>query len=158
MLEIHIFFIVTEESKYDASNKWKVVKCALALSNYFNSISLLNKLDLENKSKLERKECEDLKYNLEIQSQKQGELKERSVQEANTKLTTLQQHYKLLKNQCDDLKEECSKTKTSQIEKINTLQNSLDSYKKQKSCEEKDNEIEIWKVQTKKTCSFMWIM
>ncbi|XP_055309187.1 myb-like protein X [Sitodiplosis mosellana] len=103
------------------------------------------KEDLEKKSKSERNECEQLKYNLEIQSQKQGEIKERTVQESNTKLTSLQQHYKLLKNQCEDLKEECSKTKTSQLDKINTLQNSLNSYKKQKSCEEKDNEIEIWK-------------
>lgn len=87
---------------------------------------------MEKKFKLERNQCE-------IQSQKQDEVKERSIQEANTKLTSLQQHYKLLNIQCEDLKEECSKTKS----KINTLQTSLDSFKKQNICGEKDNEIVI---------------
>lgn len=90
---------------------------------------------MEKKSKSEKIECEQLKYNLEIQSKKQGEINERTVQESNTKFTSLQQHYKLLKNQCEDLKEECSKTK-----------NSLNSYKKQNLCVEKDKEIELWKV------------
>ena len=100
---------------------------------------------MEKKSKSEKNECEQLKYNLEIQSQKQGEINERTVQESNTKLTSLQQHYKLLKNQCEDLKEECSKTKSK-------LQNSLNSYKKQNLCEEKDNEIKLWKVNKLMLC------
>lgn len=94
---------------------------------------------MEKKSESEKNECEQEKYKLEIQSQKQGEINERTVHESNTKLTSLQQHYKLLKNQCEDMKEECSKTKTK-------LQNSLNTYKKQNLCEDKDNEIKLWKV------------
>lgn len=109
------------------------------------------KTDLEEKLKLEREQCEQLKYNLEIQSQKQDEIKERSVQEANTKLTTLQQHYKLLKNQFEDFKEECSRIKSSQIDKINSLQTSLNSFKEPNTCGEKDKEIKSWKVFIKRT-------
>lgn len=94
---------------------------------------------MEKKLKSERNQYEQLKSNLKTQSQKQEEIKERSIQEANAKLTSLQQHYKLLKNQFEDYKEECSKTKSG-------LQSSLNSFKKQHTCSDKDNEIALWKV------------
>lgn len=68
---------------------------------------------------------------------------ERTMQESNTKLTSLQQHYKLLKNEYDDFKEECTKFKEEYTkliaekgEKIQSLQDSL----------KKENTAEIWKV------------
>ncbi|XP_031630883.1 cingulin-like isoform X2 [Contarinia nasturtii] len=93
--------------------------------------------DLQKKLRVERLQYEQS----EQQSQKQYELKERTVQESNTKLNSLQQHYKLLKNQYDDFKDECTKEKSEKIDKIKSLQNKLE----ENSCKEKDKDIEIWK-------------
>lgn len=101
------------------------------------------KTALEKKLKLERKQHEQKERDLQRQTQTQNELKERSVQEANQKLTSLQQHYKLLKSQLEDFKDECSKLKSAQLSKINSLESQIKELHKGK-----DDDANQWKVLT----------
>lgn len=96
---------------------------------------------VENKLKSERKRHEQQEHELKRQAQVQTELKERSLQEANLKFTSLQQHYKLMKSQLEDFKEECSKSKTTQLNKITSLENQIKEFQKTK-----DNGTSVWKV------------
>lgn len=107
--------------------------------------------------KLERQEHKQFKHNLEREAREQTDLKEKVVQESNSKLESLQQHYKLLKSQHDDYTEECSKVKAKQLEEINALQRKVKSLQSQnsQSVKEKDKDIELWKV--KKNKFFYWI-
>lgn len=91
--------------------------------------------------KTERKRHEQQEHELQRQAQVQTELKERSLQEANLKFTSLQQHYKLLKSQLEDFKEESSKSKTTQAQKITLLENQIKELQKTK-----DNGSNVWKV------------
>lgn len=101
----------------------------------------LYKIAAENKLKTERKRHEQQEHELQRQAQVQTELKERSLQEANLKFTSLQQHYKLLKSQLEDFKEESSKSKTTQAQKITLLENQIKELQKTK-----DNGSNVWKV------------
>lgn len=98
---------------------------------------------LENKLKSERKRHEQQKHELQRQAQVQNELKERSLQESNLKFTSLQQHYKLMKSQLDDIKDECSKSKTTQLNKIASLESQIKELQKVN-----DDGTNIWKVQS----------
>lgn len=69
----------------------------------------------------ERHEQQQFKRNLEREAREQTELKEKTVMDTNQKLTSLQQHYKLLKSQNEDLVEECTNTKAE----VKTLQNKI---------------------------------
>lgn len=68
-----------------------------------------------------------LMHNLERRAQDQNELKEKSIKETNMKLGSLQQHYKLLKIQFDDFKEECSNAGTRQLDRLNNLKSEIES-------------------------------
>lgn len=104
--------------------------------------------DLENKLKVERQQHHQLKLNLEREAREQTDLKEKSVQEINLKLASLQQHYKLLKSQHDDYTEECSKAKEKQLTELNALQGKVKSLQSQndQTAKAKDKDIELWKV------------
>lgn len=76
-----------------------------------------------------------LMHNLERRAQEQNELKEKSLKETNMKLGSLQQHYKLLKIQFDDFKEECSNAGTRQLDRLNNLKSEVESLQSQnKQC------------------------
>lgn len=81
---------------------------------------------------------QQLIYNVKLQADEQIKLKEKSVEETSIKLATLQQHYKLLKIQFDDYKEECSNTGTQQLNKLNALRSEMKllrkDYDQQKVC------------------------
>lgn len=96
---------------------------------------------VENKLKSERKRHEQQEHELQRQLQSQTELKDRSLQEANLKFSSLQQHYKLMKSQLEDFKEECLKTKTTQLNKITALEKQIEELRKTK-----DNGTTVWKV------------
>lgn len=85
----------------------------------------------------ERHEQQQFKRNLERETREQTELKEKTVMDTNQKLTSLQQHYKLLKSQNGDLAEECTKAKTKQLAEIKVLQ---DKIKTMQTQHEKDIE------------------
>lgn len=101
----------------------------------------MNTTAAENKLKSERQRHEQQEHEQQRQAQIQTELKERSLQEANLKFTSLQQHYKLLKSQLEDFKEECSKAKTTQTTRITSLENQIKELQKTK-----DNGTNVWKV------------
>lgn len=113
--------------------------------------------DLENKLKSERQQHHELKLNLEREAREQTDKKEQAVHDINLKLTSLQQHYKLLKNQHDDYTDECSKTKSKQLSEINALQGKVKSLQNQneQTAKEKDKDIELWKVNFKNSFSYM---
>lgn len=58
---------------------------------------------------------------LELKTQSQKEIKERLDQEANTKLASLKQHYKFLKNEFEDFKEECLRAAAVQMDTLNNI-------------------------------------
>lgn len=103
---------------------------------------------LEKKFKSERQKYQSFKDNLERDAKEQSEGKEKTVRETNNKLASLQQHYKLLKSQNDDLNEECGKTKAKQLTEINDLQSKIKSLQNQHEqlIKQKDKDIELWKV------------
>lgn len=104
-------------------------------------------LVLEKKAQSEQQHHVEQSHNLERQAQEIAESKEKSVHDTNLKLTSLQQHYKLLQSQHDDYKEECTKTNTKQLEKIKFLENNvkkLESKNEYLRTQQKDNEM--WKV------------
>lgn len=68
--------------------------------------------------------------------------------ESNMKLGSLQQHYKLLKNQHDDLAEECANNKTKYLKEYSGMKDKLKRVTIEFNDElrKKDNEIESLKV------------
>lgn len=66
------------------------------------------------------------------------------MQEINLKLTSLQQHYKLLKSQHEDSVDECSKAKAKQLKEMNALQSKVKLFQSQN--EQLDEQKELWKV------------
>lgn len=70
--------------------------------------------------------------------------------ESNMKFGSLQQHYKLLKNQHDDLVEECANNKTKSTKEYNGLKDKLKRVTIEFNDElrKKDNEIDSLKVRT----------
>lgn len=91
--------------------------------------------------KSERRRHEQQEEEQRGRAQVQNEQKERSLQEANLKFTSLQQHYKLMKSQLEDFKDECSKSKTTQQSKITSLENQVKELQKIK-----DDGTNGWKV------------
>lgn len=82
---------------------------------------------VEKAAKAERHEQQQFKRNLEREAREQTELKEKTVMDTNQKLSSLQQHYKLLKIEKEDLGEECTKTKAKQLGEIKALQDKIKS-------------------------------
>lgn len=82
---------------------------------------------VEKAAKAERHEQQQFKRNLEREAREQTELKEKTVMDTNQKLSSLQQHYKLLKIEKEDFAEECTKTKAKQLAEIKTLQDKIKS-------------------------------
>lgn len=73
---------------------------------------------------------------------------EKNLRETNLKLTSLQQHFKLLKSEHDDAMEACAKAKAKHLDEINALQRKLqgmETYGGQ-TVKEKDKLIELLKV------------
>lgn len=70
------------------------------------------------------------------------------MQEINLKLSSLQQHYKLLKSQHEDFVDECSKAKAKQVKEVNALQNKVKllESKNDYTDKQKDKDIDLWKV------------
>lgn len=99
---------------------------------------------VEKAAKAERHEQQQFKRNLEREAREQTELKEKTVMDTNQKLTSLQQHYKLLKSQNDDLAEENTKTKAKQLTEIKTLQDKMKAMQVQH-----EKEMDNLKVRTK---------
>lgn len=101
--------------------------------------------------KTERFDHQQTKYELQKRAKVDKEHREKIQMESNLKYTSLQQHYKLLKSQHDDLSDECAKQKTNQLEEINGLQGKLKSIISQNTqiIREKDREIEHLKVSDK---------
>lgn len=97
--------------------------------------------DLENKLKMERKQHEHFE-------QVRGESKDRSVHETNAKLASLQQHYKLLRSQHEDFKDECMKLKSAHISRISSLESIMASLKDQieKIEVSRNEDVDLWKV------------
>lgn len=99
---------------------------------------------IEKSLKSERYDHQHTKYELK----NEREQIDKSVMETNLKLTSLQQHYKLLKSKHDDLDEEYTKSKEQYRENIMDLNDKLKSTKNQLQQEQKERETEIehWKV------------
>lgn len=78
----------------------------------------------------------------------QKEHSEKSVHETNLKLSSLQQHFKLLKSEHEDSKEACAKAKAKQLEEINGMQRKIKALETQngQAVKEKDKAIELLKV------------
>lgn len=70
------------------------------------------------------------------------------MQEINQKLSSLQQHYKLLKSQHDDFTEESAKEKAKQLADLTALQGRVQSIQSEHEqvVKAKDHEIDEWKV------------
>lgn len=114
--------------------------------------SLNEQLNILQKTlKAERQEHQQLKYNLEQDVKEKSEIKDKAVREANNKLESLQQHYKLLQSQHSDFTEDCTKTKAKQLTEINDLQSKIKSLQNQHDqlIKQKEKDIELWKVSNK---------
>lgn len=103
---------------------------------------------IEKNIKSERYEHQQTKYDLQRRSKENKEFRDRTMMETNMKFGALQQSYKLLKIQNDDLTTECAKNKQTQLEEINGLQRKMKSLNSQnvQMLKEKDKEIEHLKV------------
>lgn len=76
------------------------------------------------------------------------ELNAKTLKETNLKLSSLQQHYKLLKTENDDKKEEWTKAKAKLTEDVDGLQKKIKSMSTQHglAIQGKNKEIELLKV------------
>lgn len=99
----------------------------------------------EKAASADRLEQQQFKRNLERKAREQTELKEKTVMDTNQKLSSLQQHYKLLKSQNDDLTEECTKTKAKQLADIKLLQDKIKTLQSQHQ-KDVDSAKVIWKI------------
>lgn len=73
---------------------------------------------------------------------------DRNLRETNVKLSSLQQHYKLLKSEHDDTTDACAKSKAKQLEEIDGVQKKIQAIetKNKQVIKERDAEIEMLKV------------
>lgn len=96
----------------------------------------------------EKHSHQQTKDDCESRTKVQKDFNEKTLTETNNKLTSLQQHYKLLQTQHDDSNNECAKSKAHQLEEINGLQKKLKSLETQnaQALKEKDKELELLKV------------
>lgn len=107
--------------------------------------SLTNQIGtMEQAIKAERQAQEHYKRNLEREAREQTELKEKTVSETNQKYASLQQHYKLLQSQHNDLNEEFTKSKSKQAIDMKSLQEKLKMF--QTKFDAAHKEKEEWKV------------
>ncbi|XP_055695473.1 uncharacterized protein LOC129797158 isoform X2 [Lutzomyia longipalpis] len=102
---------------------------------------------LEKSLEGERQSHKQNKLDLQHKAQEEKEIREKSTKESNSRLASLQQHYKLLQSQHDDLQESCSKSQQKQLEENNGLQRKLENLRQGEK--QKDKEIEHWKVKYK---------
>lgn len=79
---------------------------------------------------------------LERRKKEESEQNEKSHQETNMKLTSLKQHYKLLKIQFDDFKEECSNDEKRQSEMIANLKKEI------QALQDQNNYYKVYKIIT----------
>lgn len=107
-----------------------------------------HKLRLEKSLQSERLIYEQTKRELNTQLKEQRDIHDKSSQDLNLRFGSLQQQYKILESQNNDLTEECSKTKKDQLENIDGLDHKVKSLKGQilKITKDKDSSIELWKV------------
>lgn len=78
---------------------------------------------------------------LERRKKEESEQNEKSHQETDMKLTSLQQHYKLLKIQFDDFKEECSNNENRQLEMIADLKKEI------QTLQDQNNHYKVYKIE-----------
>ena len=107
-----------------------------------------HKLRLEKSLQSERSIYEQTKRELNTKLQEQGDIHDKSSQDLNLRFGSLQQQYKILESQNNDLVEECTKTKKLQSENIDGLELKVKSLKGQILIisKDKDSDIELWKV------------
>lgn len=92
-------------------------------------------------------------------AREEKDLSEKTVMETNMKLSSLQQHFKLLKSEQDDSKDECAKSKVRQLEQINGLEKKVKSLESSNdmAIKEKNKEIELLKVMYKNYNAIIFI-
>lgn len=98
--------------------------------------------------KAERQSHQQTRDEMHNKNHDQKEECDRNLRETNLKLSSLQQHYKLLKSEHDDSTDACAKAKAKQLEEIGGFQRktqAIETHNKQ-VIKEKDNEIEMLKV------------
>lgn len=107
-----------------------------------------HKLRLEKSLQSERLIYEQTKRELTTQLKEQRDIHDKSSQDLNLRFGSLQQQYKILESQNNDLTEECTKTKKDQSENIDGLDHKVKTLKGQilKITKEKDSGNELWKV------------
>ncbi|GAB0097372.1 uncharacterized protein DMENIID0001_130090 [Sergentomyia squamirostris] len=102
---------------------------------------------MEKSLEAERLSYQQNRIELQQRAKDEKDIREKSTKESNSRLASLQQHYKLLQSQHDDLQESCSKSHQKQLEEINGIQRKMDNIRQ--SEKQKDKEIEHWKVKYK---------
>lgn len=92
----------------------------------------------------ERLSHQQNRVELQQRAREEKEIREKSTKESNSRLASMQQHFKLLQSQHDDLQESCAKSHQKQLEENNGLQRKLENLRQGEKL--KDKEIEHWKV------------
>lgn len=107
-----------------------------------------HKFKIEKSLETERREHLETKQKCENTAKEQKNIHNHAQSELNTRFESLQQHYKLLQSEHNDLIEDCMKTKQLQLEEINGIKGKIKSLQLQiqqtKNQHEKD--IEEWKL------------
>lgn len=105
-------------------------------------------LEKEKSLKSERYSHQQTRDEMTNKAREEKDLSEKTVMETNMKLSSLQQHFKLLKSEQDDSKDECAKSKVRQLEQINGLEKKVKSLESSNdlAIKEKNKEIELLKV------------
>ncbi|KAJ6635633.1 Golgi integral membrane protein 4 [Pseudolycoriella hygida] len=109
-------------------------------------------LIIEKSLKSERYDHQQTKTELIRKSKDAKEFQEKTMVESNMKFGSLQQHYKLLKNQHDDFVEECANNKTKCTKEYNGLKDKLKrvTMELNEEIRKKDKEIDSLKIQLKR--------
>ncbi|XP_055371066.1 uncharacterized protein DDB_G0284459 isoform X2 [Condylostylus longicornis] len=107
-----------------------------------------HKFSLEKNLEKERKEHLETKKFLELKVKAAKENSVKQTQDSSARFDSLQQHYKLLQSEHNDLVEDCAKTKKNQLEQINMLERKVKSLQNQNQLTKtnKEKEIEEWKL------------
>lgn len=73
---------------------------------------------------------------------------DKDLVDKNNRISSLQQMYKLLQSEHDDLKEECAKVKANNMETINGLESKIKSLQNEltQSKSQREKDVEYWKV------------
>lgn len=96
----------------------------------------------------ERQSHQQTRDDLQNKANDEKEQNSKTLKETNLKLSSLQQHYKLLKSENDDKKEECTKAKAKLAEDVSGLQKKIKTLESQHelAIKEKNKELELLKV------------